>query len=296
MSIRRATLQDIVVRCDRLAQQGQRLRPGQPPLAALDADGTLWAPDVAALLWQRLVREQALDRRAGPPLARALRECGVEPRRDPHADYEQLDRLHRSGLMKEETMVRAMLQGLAGLREEAVYQHSTAVVAETPELRQLGEGELRAMIDQLRNLGFRVVVVSGSPRWTVEVAVAPLGIEARDIVAGQVAVVGGVLTDGILEPLPWGKGKVQAILRRFGTVPRISMGNGLGDLPMLEATSDLRVLVNPSDDLMLACEEIRGATWTMGLLGLPAEKPSKAAVARVGGTSSVRRSRPTAST
>lgn len=283
MSIRRATLPEIVQRCDHLAQQGKRLRPGQSPIAALDADGTLWGPDVAELLWRRLISQRALHRRAAAPIARALRDCGAEPKRDPYVDYEQLCVLHRAGLVPQETMVRAMLAGLAGLREETLYLSCVEVVSEAGELNSLDGGGTRRMIDELRELGYRVIVVSGSPRWAVEVAVRPLGIPPEDVLAGQVAVVDGALTDGIIEPLPWGKGKVQSILRRFGVVPRISMGNGLGDLPMLEATSHLRILVDPTDELKTACEEIKGATWSVSLLAPRATSHRHAAVARAAG-------------
>ena len=267
MSIRRATPEDVVSHCDRLARQGQRLRPDQSLIAALDADGTLWSPDVAELLWRRLTRAGALQRAGIAPIARALREAGGSPRREASADYEQLAAMHRAGRVRRETMVRVMLAGLAGMREEDLYEHAAEMVFAHDELRALGEGKARRMVDDLRGVGFRVIVVSGSPRWAVEVAVRPLGIEPQDVIAGQVAVVEGTLTDGILEPLPWGGGKVQSILRRFGAVPRVSMGNGLSDLPMLEATCDLRILVDPTDELLSACEEIRGATWAVSLLG-----------------------------
>src|SRR5262245_49286759 len=134
MSIRRATLQDVVDHCDRLAQQGQRLRPDQRPIAALDADGTLWRAAVADLLWQRLIRERALDRRAGAPIARALRDCGGEPQRDPYLDYEQIARLHAKGVVSAPIMVRLMLAGLAGIREETLYHHSAEAVSSVSEL------------------------------------------------------------------------------------------------------------------------------------------------------------------
>ena len=257
MSIRRATPEDVVSHCDRLAQQGQRLRPDQSLIAALDADGTLWSPDVADLLWQRLTRQRVLQRAGIAPIARALRDSDGNPKREASADFEQLVALHRAGGVRQETMVRVMLAGLAGMREDDLYRHAAEMVCAHDELRALGEGETRRMVDDLRGVGFRVIVVSGSPRWAVEVAVRPLGIEPRDVIAGQVAVVDGTLTDGIIEPLPWGRGKVQSILRRFGAVPRVSMGNGLSDLPMLEATCDLRILVNPTNELLSACEEIR---------------------------------------
>ena len=281
MSIRRATPEDVVSHCDRLAQQGQRLRPDQSLIAALDADGTLWSADVAELLWQRLTRQGALQRTGGAAIARALRESGGVPKREACADFEQLAALCRAGRVHRETMVRVMLAGLAGMREDDLYGHAAEIVSAHDELRALGEGKARRMVDDLRGVGFRVIVVSGSPRWAVEVAVRPLGIEPQDVIAGQVAVVNGILTDGIIEPLPWGRGKVQSILRRFGAVPRVSMGNGLSDLPMLEATCDLRILVDPTDELLSACEEIRGATWAVSLLGQK-RSPQRAVTARAG--------------
>lgn len=297
MSVRRATLHDILQRCDRLAQQGQRLRPGQQPIAAFDADGTLWSPDVADLLWDRLIAARALDRRAAAPIARALKGCGQEPARDPYRDFPVVRSLRREGRYPAGSFLRLMLQALAGLREDDVARHAVLAAAGSPELSTLGSSEVPVMLGKIRALGFRVIIVSGSPRWAVEAAAKPLGIEPPDILAGQVAVVDGVLTDGVLEPLPYGKGKVQAILKRYGAVPRVSAGNGLGDLPMMEATSDLRVLVDPTDELATAAEEIRGATWSMGLRDLvrPAGR-SKAAVAQAGGAVLSRNRRPSAQT
>jgi phosphatidylglycerophosphatase C len=298
MSIRRATLQDVVQHCDRLAQQGQRLRPGQLPIAALNADGIMRGRGIANLLWERLTTQRALNRRSVVSIARAVRECGGDPVRDPYADYASLLGLQERGLVPEETMVRVRLAGLAGMREEDLSTHSSEVADSVTGLDGPGDAPTRRMLDDLRAQGFRVIVVSGSPRWAVEAALRPLGIVPQDVLAGQVAVVEGVLTDGIIEPLPWGKGKVQAILRRFGAVPRVSMGNGLGDLPMLEATSHLRILVNPTNDLVIACQEMKGATWSMDLLGKApaAKKRAMAAAATAGQPESRPSRRPTAQT
>lgn len=265
MSIRRASYSDVLEECARLAQNGQRLRPGQSPLAAFDADGTLWAADVAEVLWARLVDNKALHPRAAAPMARALRSCGKEPARDPYEDFGQLMNLYRSGGCPEETMVRAMLEGLVGLAEKDLLDHCGAAVAETKGFETHESAGVARMIAELRRLGFRVIVVSGSPRWAVECAVRRFGVEPADVLAGQVAVVDGVLTDGIIEPLPYGPGKIQAILRRLGTVPQVAVGNTLGDLAMLEATSHLKLIVNASQALAKACEQSRGYTWSLGL-------------------------------
>ncbi|MGH9868946.1 MAG: HAD family hydrolase [Candidatus Polarisedimenticolia bacterium] len=265
MSIRRAPLQDILERCDRLAREGTRLRPGQPQLAAFDADGTLWKADVGELLWERLMAERALDRRAVAPIARALRACGVEPARDPYVDYPRLLELHRAGHCSEELLARVMLEGLAGMREEDLYVHALKAVTGCGELSDSLGGEASNLMDHLRRLGFQILVVSGSPRWVVEVAVQPFGVPPSEVLAGQVAVVNSVLSDGVIEPLPHGKGKIQAILRRYGRVPIVAAGNGLGDLAMLEGASHLRFLFNPTDELVKAADEMRPVTWSLTL-------------------------------
>ena len=272
-NLQQTTVEGLVDQCRRMALHARRMRPEQTPLAAFDADGTLWGPDVAELLWERLRANKLLSKKATAALARAVRSCGHEPARDPYRDYATLQRLHRSGHCSPATMTRVMLQGLAGLHEEDVYLHSLKAIASAKELQAAHLATAGKMLAELRAQGYRVVVVSGSPRWTVEVAVEPLGVDREDIIAGEVAVVDGVLTDGVLDPLPLGQGKVQAILRRFNRVPRVAVGNGLADLAMFEATSHLRVLVNPTDELVRACDGIRGTTWSMGVPGTrPAAK------------------------
>jgi phosphoserine phosphatase len=263
----RYTVQDVVDRCGRLAEEGRRLRPGRSFLAAFDADGTLWGPDVAEILWARLIGRKALDRGAAGPIARVLRSLGREPTLDPYEDYASIDSLHRSGRCPEVTLTRVMLQGLSGIAEDDLYRHALEAIAEMDEFQPGRLASSGRMLAAFREQGYRIVVVSASPRWVVEVALGRLGAESQDIIAGEVAVFNGRLTDQIIEPHPHGKGKVQAILRRHGTVPRVSLGNALADLPMLEATSHLRVLVNPTEELLHACDGIGGNTWSIGLPG-----------------------------
>ena len=276
MSIPSASYNDVVERCLRVAQQWRNLRPGQRQIAAFDADGTLWAQDVAEILWQRLVEQNALREAGSGPLARAVRSLGQEPSREAHQDYMRLLRLYRDGHCPEETMVRAMLQGLAGIREDDLYESAREAIRSVEKSMAIDSGRPADMIRQLREQGFRIVIVSASPRWAVEVAVDRLGIEPRDVVAGQVAVVDGVLTSSIIEPLPHGQGKIQALLRACGSVPHVSVGNTISDLALLEAASHLKLLVNPTDDLVAACEEIGGSTWSMAtvdLLSAPTHRP-----------------------
>jgi phosphoserine phosphatase len=269
MSIPWASYEDVLERCSRVAQQGQRLRPDRIPIAALDADGTLWVGDVGDVLWQHVAARRALHpRRSAGPLARAVRALGGDPTQDPYADYATLERLHREGRCPEETLVRVMIQALAGLSEDQVRALAREAFGSVDALRHLERGRPARMIEHLRSLGFRVIVVSSSARWAVEVAVEPLGIGPDHVIGGQVSVVDSCLTDGIIEPLPYGKGKIQAILERFGAVPAVCFGNALADLAMLEAASHFKALVNPTEDLIRACEDVGGGAWSMATVDL----------------------------
>jgi phosphoserine phosphatase len=263
MSVRQATVDDVMERCHRVARDAGRLRPGQARVAAVDADETLWKVDVASLLWNRLLERRALHPRAVPPLARALRSLGAEPARDAYEDFAALRMLRARGGCSGALMARAMLAGLAGMEEEVVMSESAAALAACPMLRGSRGDHPARMLEALRAEGFRVIVASSSPRWIVEIAARDFGIAPSDIVAGTVAVVSGRLTDDVIEPLPHGAGKLQAIMKRCGVVPHVAAGSALADLEMLAAASHVRLLVDPSDDLLEACEAAGAAMWFM---------------------------------
>ncbi|MFQ5702025.1 MAG: HAD family hydrolase [Acidobacteriota bacterium] len=282
MSIPNAAYSEVVERCLHLAWQGRWLRPRQPQIAAFDTDGTLWDCDLAHRFWRRLVSRRLLHENAQRPLARAARALGLEPCQNPYDNYRTLDGLRRAGRCPEPLMVRVMLEGLTGLREDQVRSHARATVTGVAEMRSVAGGRAAELIGQLRQQGFRVIVVSASPHWVVEAAVESIGMTPEDVIAGRVAVVDSVLTDGVIEPVPYGTGKIQAILRRFRAVPSISVGNGVGDLAMLKASSHLKLLVNPTQALLQACEEIGGNTWPMGILDLRSPRRKRPVSARKG--------------
>jgi hypothetical protein len=76
------------------------------------------------------------------------------------------------------------------------------------------------------------------------------------------------------------------------------VGNTISDLPLLEAASHLKLLVNPTADLVAACEEIGGSTWSMAtvdLLSAPARpKLRQAGVNTTGPIPAIKTPRPRA--
>ncbi len=268
MSIPSADYDEILDQCRRIATQGRTLRPGDAPIAAFDADGTLWDTDVAEVLWQHLVDRRALHPRAAGPIARTLRASGEDPSHDPYDDYGRLIARYREERVREDAMVRVMIEGLAGLEEARLYDHAREAFSSCEALASSGRGRPADMVRRLRAEGYRVVVVSSSPRWAVEVAVEPLGVPPHDVIGGDLAVVDGRLAGSVIQPLPHAQGKVEAVLRRFGAVPRVSAGNTIHDLALLAAASHVKLLVNPTDDLIAAFEERGAGGWSASRLDL----------------------------
>jgi HAD superfamily phosphoserine phosphatase-like hydrolase len=187
-----------------------------PGLACFDADGTLWAGDVGDAFLLHLVETRVIP--------------------DVWGQYEQL--VAREPAAAYAFAVRAM----AGLAEREVALRAEAFFASF-------EGQVfPAMIGLVRGLlerGHSVWLVSGSNRWIIEAAARRLGLPSQ-VIAQEVLVRDGILTDIDREPTIFGPGKVRAIEERLGQRPALAAGNSWSDAEMLEHATELRLLVNPT--------------------------------------------------
>ncbi|MGE0711977.1 MAG: HAD family hydrolase [Planctomycetota bacterium] len=236
-----------------------------PPASwiACDADGTLWACDVAELAWDELLRARAMKPAAGPPLAALLRAAGVESTGDPHGDAEALYRLFMEGRIGDFPMLEAMGVCFSGF---------------TPaEARELADGVARRdvagriydatgpLLRGLQERGHRVLVVSGSPRFVVEAGLALLDLPAPVPIHGvTLAEEAGRLVGRLVPPITWNSGKVEAIGPRLAGAPlAVAMGDSAGDKELLLHASTLRVLVHPRPALRQAAQQDPGGPWVM---------------------------------
>ncbi|MFZ3263851.1 MAG: haloacid dehalogenase-like hydrolase [Terriglobales bacterium] len=161
----------------------------KPRIAAFDCDGTLWSGDAGEgfFSWeleQGLVPEE---------IARWAR-----PR---YADY-------RAGNVPEEIMCGEMVTMHRGLREEIVQQAADKYFA-------LGVAanifpEMRELVRQLRESGCEVWAVSSSNQWIIRSGMKLFGIPQNRILAAEVAIENGVITDRLVR-VPSGRGKVEAL-------------------------------------------------------------------------------------
>lgn len=228
------TLEALLQAMDALAE----LR--QPTWVATDADGTLWATDVADRAWAKLLRERRLLPAAEPVMARGLRKAGLTPTGDVHADAARVYEAYRAGAIDDWAMLDAMTACFAGWSEAEVreFGRDLAHAEIAPRTYSTTVDLLKAIVDR----GHRVAVVSGSPQLLVDEAVRTLGVPAL-VVGVQLEPEGALLSDRLRQPIPWEHGKVQA-LAAHGVRAPVAFGDTLGDLALLEA-AQLRVLVHP---------------------------------------------------
>jgi phosphoserine phosphatase len=171
-----------------------------------------------------------------------------------YADY-------RAGNVPEEIMCGEMVTMHRGLREEIVQQAADKYFA-------LGVAanifpEMRDLVWRLRESGCDVWAVSSSNQWIIRSGMRLFGIPQDRILAAEVVVEDGVITDRLVR-VPSGPGKVEAIQSAIDVPPDCAFGNAIWDREML-AISKHPFAINPNPNL----REIAVANhWTVYQPGL----------------------------
>lgn len=231
---------------------------GGPVWVATDADGTLWHTDLADRAWQRVVGRRLIRQPAAPAFQRALARAGLETGDDLHDDASRLYEAYRAGQADDWALLEAMTGCYAGWSEAEVreFGRDLARAEVAPRAYETTAGLMRALVAR----GHKVAVVSGSPQFLVEEALALVGVPADLVVGADVERDDGILSDRLRQPVPWEEGKVQA-LAGHGVRAPVAFGDTLGDLPLLEAAEALRVLVHPRPSLR--ARAIPGGAWCL---------------------------------
>ena len=175
--------------------------------AAFDADGTLWAGDVGELILQAMIG------------------LGQAPH-DAIQIYEDL-------LSRDAPAACAYcVELLRGTSLDALEAWSRELVK--TQLHGPLYDPVVGLAQALASRGCEVWVVSGSNRWTVEVAVDAAGLDPRRVLALSCPVKNKQLTGEVDRPLTCAEGKVTA-LRAATSKPLIfAAGNALYDLALLD--------------------------------------------------------------
>jgi HAD superfamily phosphoserine phosphatase-like hydrolase len=227
----------------------------KPRIATFDCDGTLWSPDAGEgfFAWEM---EQGLVSEQVARWARAR-----------YANY-------KAGKVPEDVMCGEMVTMHRGLREDLVQQAGDAYFAQAiaPDIFP----EMRELVQRLRESGSDIWAVSSSNQWIIRSAMKFFGIPQDHILATEVAIENGIVTDRLIR-VPSGAGKVEAIRSVLKSSPDerpdCAFGNAIWDREML-ALSKHAFAINPNPDLKKIALAI-GWTVYQPQIKRPAGTPSK---------------------
>ncbi len=200
-----------------------------PRVAVFDCDGTIWGGDSGKgfLDWSL---EQGLVSRST-------------------ADW--IDTRHRAymaGTVSAVQICGEMVQIYSGLREQEMQAAAARYVEEFVRARVIPE--IASLLDGLARAGVELWAVSSTNKWVVSEGVRVFGIPAERVLAAEVAVVNGVITDTLLD-VPTDEGKAASLKRAGLPNPDAVFGNSIHDLAMLEIAKSA-FPVNPSPALLEA--------------------------------------------
>ncbi|MEZ0228088.1 MAG: HAD family hydrolase [Planctomycetota bacterium] len=250
-----ATARDVLAACDEALARAPA-HADAARLVAFDADHTLWHADVGDLAWHVALAAGSFKPAAREAMAVELRLAGGTPSGDVHADARSLYALYKEDRVTEMSIVRAMTVCYAGWTEDEVRALGARLKREV-----LGAALYEGVVEiaqGLKDRGFRVVVVSGSPTWLVAEGVRgvlPLDPE-KDVFGAEVLVAKGVLGATMREPITFFEGKVDALVQRIpGQRPSFAFGDSKGDLLLLHHAGRLAFAVNPRPQLRKVADE-----------------------------------------
>ncbi len=192
-------------------------------VAVFDADGTLWKNDASEALLDWVDERGLISPPSGSPSLLAHNDLLCA--RDRAVGYAWA------------------AQVMAGQRRTDVVGWAATCFEERVRSRVLDES--CALVRHLQDAGWEVWIVSASPIWVILPGARLFGIPEERILAIEVDVVDGVLTDRIHPPVTSGLGKVERIQRDLGRTPAVVAGNSIDDVPMLRLASACGVVINP---------------------------------------------------
>ena len=200
-----------------------------PRLAVFDCDGTIWSGDAGSgfMVWSL---EQGL-------VSRSMSDW-IDTRH----------RAYQAGKVSEQQICGEMVQVYAGLHEQELRDAAARYIAEF--VRPNVFPEMESLLATLRKAGVELWAVSSTNKWVVSAGVREFGIPEERVLAAEVAVASGIITDKLVD-VPTDAGKAASLKRVGLSRPDAVFGNSIHDLAMLEIAAN-PFPVNPSPALLEA--------------------------------------------
>jgi phosphoserine phosphatase len=204
------------------------------PIAAFDADGTLWDIDLGENFFHYQIDQKLVSLPADPwNYYQELKKKN----NDPSEAYLWLAQINQGH----------SLDTVRGWSEKALKASAPIPVF----------SEQKKIIDLFKSKGVKVYVVTASVKWAVEPGALLLGLSPADVIGIETDVVDGVVSATQKGIITYQMGKVEALLERTGGKPPFfAAGNTMGDFHLLNSSTDLAMAVSAAnqDDRLFRAE------------------------------------------
>jgi phosphatidylglycerophosphatase C len=238
-----------------VTELAEHFQAGPPCALAFDADGTLWSGDVGDDVFRFAVTHGRLREAARTELERQAETRGFETFADVNATAMHLFEAYVARRYPERDMCELMTWCYAGHTLSEMRELVAEALRAANHAQRLHE-ELRPILDFARAEGVRTVVISASPRATVELAARAWGFAAEDIAASTPLVAEGVICAEMDGDVPYAASKCSAGRALLGDARWVaSFGDNVFDLEMLRE-AEIGVAVRPKPALETRLGEV----------------------------------------
>jgi HAD superfamily phosphoserine phosphatase-like hydrolase len=204
------------------------------PVAAFDADGTLWDIDLGETFFHYQIDNKLVSL---PPDPWEYYQELKKKNDDPSEAYLWLAQINQGKNLSE----------IRSWAEQAVKAQHPVPIFE----------EQKKIIDLFKSKGVQVYIITASVKWAVEPGAKLLGLDANSVIGVETTTENGVITQNQKGLITYQMGKVEALLERTsGKTPFFSAGNTMGDFQLLNSASELALAVSAAtqDDRLFKTE------------------------------------------
>jgi HAD superfamily phosphoserine phosphatase-like hydrolase len=208
------------------------LKVDSKPVAAFDADGTLWDIDLGETFFRYKIDNHLVDLPKNP-----WELYETEKAIDAPKAYLWLAQICQGHSLPE----------IHGWAQNAVQEQSPLPIFL----------EQKRLIDLFLSKGVQIYIVTASIRWAVEPGAEILGLKKENVIGIETEVVDGKITNQQKGVITYRQGKVDALLAKTkGKKPFFASGNTMGDYQLLQSATHMSLAVSAAarDDKLFKTE------------------------------------------
>lgn len=194
------------------------------PIAAFDADGTLWDIDLGETFFHYQIKNHLVNLPSDPwDYYQATKE------KDPRKAYLWLAQI---------------CQGQKLTDVQCWASNAIKLANPIPVFSQQ-----KKLIDIFLNRGIQVYIITASVKWAVEPGAELLGLSFDNVIGVETKTVKGIITDEQNGIITYRQGKVDALLNHTGGKrPFFASGNTMGDFQLLQSASHISLAVSAANN------------------------------------------------